>query len=280
MSQFTYWIRLSRPRFWLYLAGTFLVGVAVATQEYSSFLRYDVWLYFLFFLLPANFFLYGINDYFDQETDSINPKKHDKEIVVSGSTQRSQLVKMFAVLGILFAAALVVQQNIYAQVVLLIFFLLSFFYSAPPFRFKARPFLDFISNVLYILPGVFGYIYITSYLPNILDICMLALWAWAMHLFSAIPDIKPDKQAGIQTTAVVLGKKHALLLCAFFWALFSILLWIRHPDMLPLGGVVVVYPILPLLLIIKKDLSIERVYWLFPYINAAIGFAAYLFFIL
>ena len=35
----------------------------------------------------------------------------------------------------------------------------------------------------------------------------------AMHCYSAIPDIEPDKQAGLVTTAVYLGKQNSLLYC-------------------------------------------------------------------
>lgn len=33
-----------------------------------------------YFLIPFNFFVYAVNDYFDKDTDQYNPKKGTKEI--------------------------------------------------------------------------------------------------------------------------------------------------------------------------------------------------------
>ena len=58
---------ISRPRFWLYLGGTYLVGYSAGIQQLTDFSTPIFWLYLLFFLLIANVFLYGINDYADED---------------------------------------------------------------------------------------------------------------------------------------------------------------------------------------------------------------------
>ncbi|MEF8937724.1 MAG: lycopene elongase, partial [Halovenus sp.] len=66
---------LSRPRFWFYLAGPVIVGVVYgASSQADLFTPLTVEL-FLYFLIPANIFLYGINDIFDADIDQLNPKK-------------------------------------------------------------------------------------------------------------------------------------------------------------------------------------------------------------
>ena len=72
-------IRISRPKFWLYLAGTYFVGLVFAIENPIQLLTPFFILNFLFFLIPANFLLYGINDYFDFDTDQYNDKKDSHE---------------------------------------------------------------------------------------------------------------------------------------------------------------------------------------------------------
>ena len=68
-------IKVIRPRFWLYIFGPYLVGLAAGASSRVDFLRFDALLFGLYFLFPANLLIYGINDIFDFETDRRNPKK-------------------------------------------------------------------------------------------------------------------------------------------------------------------------------------------------------------
>ena len=60
---------LSRPRFWLYLAGPVVVGVVYGSDAVGSFVQPVTVAMFLYFLLPANVYLYGVNDIFDADID-------------------------------------------------------------------------------------------------------------------------------------------------------------------------------------------------------------------
>ena len=85
-------LKISRPRFWLYEAATFgLVGTVGALQGLSFFSDWRYWVFALYFLIPANILIYGINDIFDYETDKLNPKKGDNayEALVPPERQRS-----------------------------------------------------------------------------------------------------------------------------------------------------------------------------------------------
>ena len=79
MKRFNWIISISRPRFWSYLAGRWAVGMVSAANSIYDFQNILFWLGLLFFLWPANFLLYGINDYTDRDTDKFNPKKKDYE---------------------------------------------------------------------------------------------------------------------------------------------------------------------------------------------------------
>src|SRR5215203_1505144 len=127
-------VRISRPRFWLYLFGTYLVGLAAGASSTSDFLRLDSILFGLYFLLPANLLIYGINDIFDFETDRLNPKKAEYEMLVRPESHR-RLAMWTIVLNLPFlVAAFFVARS--ALMPLAIFLILSIFYSAPPIRAK------------------------------------------------------------------------------------------------------------------------------------------------
>ena len=66
-------LRVSRPRFWMYLLGPFMIALAATSLRPPV----EVWLLGLYLTLPANLLIYGVNDLFDVETDRLNPKKQD-----------------------------------------------------------------------------------------------------------------------------------------------------------------------------------------------------------
>src|SRR6476469_2644537 len=104
MSEIGFLLRVSRPRFWIYIFGPYLVGVAAAAVGRADFLRTDAIIYALYFLLPANLLIYGVNDIFDYETDRLNPKKEGYEELVYPS-RRGGLITAILILNIPFMIA-------------------------------------------------------------------------------------------------------------------------------------------------------------------------------
>ena len=70
VDRLSYLVALSRPRFWFYLAGPVVVGVAVAATSVDELFGSTAVALFAYFLLPANVLLYGVNDIFDAEVDT------------------------------------------------------------------------------------------------------------------------------------------------------------------------------------------------------------------
>ena len=258
-------LKHSRPRFWLYLAGPLLLGVSWATGEIYQLASPTILLALLIFLYPANIFLYGVNDLADGYTDALNKKKEKKEARVK---KRKRLI-MHTIGGALCVLLLAFSTKHY--VALSLFLLLSLAYSLPPIRLKAKPFLDSLSNVLYITPGIFTYTLFTQQFPTANIIAAAWCWVAAMHLFSAIPDITPDYKAGVVTTAVFLGQRRSLVLCSVLWLASGVLL--LHPLML----IALPYVILPLTLLNASTEKILQRYWKFPYLNAVVGFLLFWF---
>ncbi|HDQ08604.1 MAG TPA: prenyltransferase [Methanoculleus sp.] len=265
-------LTVSRFRFWCYTGGTYVVGVALGMPDWGVFFTPAYYLYLFHFFVPANIFIYGINDLWDGATDGINPKKQGKEhLLIDG--ERRDLVLLLGMVAV-FSAGLLLVQDWTGRAVFLAFLFLAYFYSAPPLRFKETPLLDFSSNMLYIMPGIFGFTLAAGALPPPLLIAAGFCHIAAMHIFSAIPDIECDRKAGIMTTAVWVGFRPALILCLIFWTVFATIVLALaggHPLALP----VLIYPALPALLLLRESVTINRIYWYLPFVNTALGGLAF-----
>jgi 4-hydroxybenzoate polyprenyltransferase len=258
-----YLLKLSRPRFWMYLAGPVLVAAAFGAHRPADLADGRLWLFFAYALLPANLLVYGVNDIFDAEVDARNPKKDEREARFAGQPAVWWAVGASALASLAALAALPAA----ARPWLLGFLFLAVFYSAPPLRFKTRPLFDSLSNGLYILPGVAAYVLLAGALPPTAAILGGWLWTMAMHSFSAIPDIEPDAAAGIRTTATWLGARGTLAYCGLCWLGASLAFGSIH---LALGAIFGIYPLLTVWIALRQ-VDIHRAYWRFPAINTLLG---------
>jgi 4-hydroxybenzoate polyprenyltransferase len=261
-----YLLALSRPRFWLYLAGPVLVGAAFGARGLADLSALAVLALALYFLAPGNLFLYAVNDVFDRDVDAANPKKTGAD--ARETRYQGQSVVFWAVaasVALLFPVLAVVPMVAWPWLAAWLF--LATNYSAPPFRFKTTPVLDSLSNGLYVLPGVAAYAALAGTNPPALAVLGAWLWTMGMHTFSAIPDILPDRHSGIQTTATWLGATRAYWYCATVWGLavlaFGALDW-------RLAAPLAIYPVLALG-VRYSNLGVERAYWWFPAINTVVG---------
>ncbi|MEP7284132.1 MAG: prenyltransferase [Chloroflexota bacterium] len=264
-------LKISRPRFWFYTAGPFLLGYIVGLPTgYREIYPIRFWILFAYFLLPANLFLYGINDVFDRASDALNDKKSAQEHRLADQEQRGVIATLIIIMFISAGMLMLIPVALWWIFGLFLFF--SVFYSAPPLRFKARPFLDSYSNVLYVLPGFLGYALTANRYPPLAIVVGAICWAAGMHAYSAIPDIEPDTQAGIRTVAVVLGKQRSLLFVAANWTIFALLIM---ATLGPLGAITLLYPAIPLALYFQPNINVARVYWWFPALNGLMGFLVF-----
>ncbi len=269
-------IKISRPRFWLYEAATFgLVGTVAALQGLSFFSDWRYWVFALYFLIPANILIYGINDIFDYETDKLNPKKGDNayEALVPPERQRA-LWKWILATNIPFFFFVPLQLPLILSFIAFVFF--ASFYSAEPIRAKAKPYIDScFSAGHYVATGVFGY-YLAGLIAGVplvfptVGVVAGMLWAIAMHAYSAVPDIKSDAQAGLHTIAIMFGERQTIMLCWFLYVLAAYLV----RDIVPLasivGGLTFSY-FMWRSLQAKTPEALFKLYTYFPLINTAIG---------
>ncbi|MFD1634190.1 prenyltransferase [Haloplanus ruber] len=258
-----YLFRTSRPRFWLYLAGPVAVGVAYAASDTGDLFTPATLTLFAYFLVPANVLLYGVNDVFDADIDAENPKKEQREVRYGGDRLVPAAVGLSALLAL---APLGLTPRI-AWPWVAGFLLLGAAYSAPPFRLKTRPPLDSVSNGLYVLPGAAAYAAVAGGHPPPLAVLGGWLWSMAMHTFSAVPDIDPDRRAGIETTATRLGERRTYAYCALCWALAAVAFGLLDPR---LGLLLGLYPV-AVVGIAVSGIDVSQAYWWYPALNTVVG---------
>ena len=260
--------QVSRPRFWFYVFGPFIVGALIGAPDPRAYLSLPSLLWALFFLFPANLLIYGANDIFDYETDRRNAKKQGYELLITPADHRA-LWRAIAGFCLPFAPLLLWAPRacLWALVGFLFF---SIFYSAPPIRAKSRPILDSIFNVLYIFPGAFGY-FLTGGAHFSVSLLVAAwLWAMAMHAYSAVPDISADREAGVPTVATFLGVRGTLIFCLTLYlgaALISlpVLGWLAAV----LGAIYAV--LMARSLRAGTETGVMTIYRVFPFVNALVG---------
>src|SRR3712207_5604186 len=184
--------------------------------------RWDFLPIVLWLMLPFNLLIYGTNDVFDQETDAKNPRKGSAE----GARIRPDEVRPIA-LGVVltnlpFLAYFVLALPAGATLWMALYALLFVGYSVPPARFKARPYLDSLSNAAYAFPLVFTPLALSA--PVVWPAAAgLMAWSAAKHTFDAVQDVDEDRRVGIETTAVRLGPAGVVLWSGLLWALATAL---------------------------------------------------------
>ena len=261
-------ISLSRPRFWLYELGTFAIGVLIASTVRGDFLDPLVLLYGFYFLFPANLLIYGINDIYDYETDMLNPKKTGYEHVLPKELH-TKIFKAILVTNTIFVMA-VFSTPFFAIISFALFIFFASFYSAPPIRAKARPFLDsFFSAGHYIATGAFGFFLVGGQGSVAFPVMAGMAWAIAMHAYSAVPDIQADGDANLATIATTLNAKPTIWLCLFLYTVSAVIAFFY------IGYIAVLfylpYAAMMSLSLRADDTKLMKLYTYFPTINALIG---------
>lgn len=266
------YLRISRPRFWLYLLGPFLIGTIAA--DTTDFFWPALAVFAFYFTFPANMLIYGINDIFDYETDKHNEKKVKYETLVTPD-KRWRIANVIILWNLPFCVVwLADEMPQAAKIALLGFLFFGIFYSAKPIRAKTKPVVDSLFNVLYVFPGLFAYGLLEYRLPPWHLAAAGGLWCAAMHAYSAIPDIKADKKARINTVATLLRPLGTLVFCmlCFAGAGYLAFPWLR----LFAVGASSLYLLIMLVTFVRSQPSqVFALYKWFPYINIAVGTALF-----
>jgi 4-hydroxybenzoate polyprenyltransferase len=213
----------SRPLSWVNTAFPFAAAYFVTTREIDLLLVLGT----IYFLIPYNLAMYGINDVFDYESDLRNPRKGGVEgALLDPRVHRTTLVAAVAT-NIPFLAYLFAVGSPLSCLVLAVSVFAVIAYSAPGLRFKERPFIDSItSSTHFVSPAVFGLVIAGAVFTSELVAILVAffLWGIASHAFGAVQDVVADREGGIASTATVIGAKATVRLAFVSYVLAGVLL--------------------------------------------------------
>lgn len=205
----------SRPLSWVNTAYPFAVGYVVMGGAIDARLIIGT----LFFLIPYNLLMYGINDVCDYESDMRNPRKGGVEGAVT-PRKYHRLIVWSAVLSCLpFVLALVLLGNWQSALVLaaVLFFVVA--YSAKGLRFKEVPLLDSVTSSLHFVgPLLYAYSLVDTTQAGWLVAVAFFCWGMASQAFGAVQDIVPDREAKIRSIATVFGARSTVWLAILLYA--------------------------------------------------------------
>ena len=212
---------VSRPISWLNTAFPFGAGYLIVQQEVD--IRFVVGV--IFFLIPYNLLMYGINDVFDYESDIKNPRKGGLEGAVSAKQLHRTIVISSLVSCVPFLVVLLLLGSITANITLLVVMFAVLAYSVPVLRFKERPFLDSItSSIHFVGPLIYALALTYFSIAALPAVIAFFLWGMASHAFGAVQDVIPDRQGGIKSIATVLGAARTVQLSLVLYALSGLVL--------------------------------------------------------
>jgi len=261
-------LSVSRPRLWVYLGGTYAVGFVLGAHNLHDLLSWRFWAHLVFFLPFANLLLYGINALCDGEPTEL---QDTPDTVAQHVMPQHRRLVTYGVLTAVVALCVLLglARDWHEQLLLGLFLVLAVLDGLPPVRLQARPVLDLIASVLFVLPAFLGYYQTSGQYPAILVMVAALCWTSALRLLSAVQTILPDRDAGVRTTAAALGVRTSLLVCALLWSGLALII-VLAGYLMPLGMVVFVYPLLGFYLFEHFELGALVATWL-PWLNGALG---------
>lgn len=216
MKKFKLLYNTSRPVSWVNTAYPFAAGYLVMGGSVDARLILGT----LFFLIPYNLMMYGINDVFDYESDIRNPRKGGVEGAITPKKHHPLIIESSILSSLPFVILLISMGSPVSALALLsvIFFVVA--YSTKGLRFKEIPFLDSITSSLHFVgPLIYAYTLVGA-TPDAW-LAALAFFAWGIgsQSFGAVQDVQPDREAGIKSIATVLGARRTIWFSASMYTL-------------------------------------------------------------
>jgi 4-hydroxybenzoate polyprenyltransferase len=274
----------SRPISWINTAYPFGAAYLYASWQRNGGLNLDAsfWIGLLFFLIPYNLLMYGLNDVFDYASDINNPRKGGIEGALLEPRWHKPMVFWSIASCVPFLAYFAFAWQVAPLVWLAVFVFTVIAYSAKGLRFKEIPVLDSITSSSHFFgPMIVGLSVATGDLwaPDAGPLIFaFACWGMASHAFGAIQDIKADREAAIGSIATVFGaKKTAWFVIALYAAAIGAVILALEWSSVPLvaAGLGYVAAVAPSVRLTDETCEESNRGWKkFLWLNMIAGFAA------
>lgn len=263
---------ISRPISWPNTAYPFAAGYLITggTLDPTFFVAT------LYFLIPYNLLMYGVNDVFDYESDIRNPRKGGIEGAREQKAFHSTIIWAAIITNVPFLLWLFINGTLISNIVLVIIVFFVLAYSVAGLRFKEIPILDSItSSIHFVGPLVFA-VALTGFSPAYIPyIVAFFLWGAASHAFGAVQDIIPDREGKLASIATVLGARLTTRLVFALYIISSIIVIIQGFPAAIVGvtGLIYAVNVFPYLNITDKTSGIANKAWRrFIWLNLIAGF--------
>lgn len=264
-------LRVSRPISWVNTAFPFAAGYLMLGGSIDPLFVLAT----LFFLIPYNVVMYGVNDVFDYESDIQNPRKGSIEGAVEAKQFHPFILWSSAVLSIPFiiALAFLMPLPVFITLVVVMFFVVA--YSIKGLRFKEIPFLDSITSSLHFVgPLIVAAAYFGFPADAWPFITAFFLWGLASHAFGAVQDVIPDRKGGLHSIATVIGARATVWFSAICYALSCVIVTAQGGLSIIVGvaGLSYVANVIPYLFITDKTSGRSNKGWRrFIWVNYFVG---------
>ena len=246
-----FWLKASRPGLWF--PTIWLYALPLGRQYLLDSPAF--WAGLLFVSFPLNLLTYGWNDLVDVETDALNPRKDTWLFGARGTPE--QLARLPWVMAIITAVGFVPvvalgglrMLGLMAAIVAVIAL-----YNLPQHGLRGRPPLELLCQAGYLLVVPMSAWLNDMPMPAWPTWVYLCLFCVQSQLIGEVMDIEPDRAAGRQTTATILGIRPTKMLIIAVVALEVALLLAVYHDPLFAGllGVFLLWLILDLTVLFRS----------------------------
>lgn len=213
----------SRPLSWVNTAYPFAAAYLLTTRQVDLTVVVGT----VFFLIPYNFAMYGINDVFDYQSDLRNPRKGGVEGALLAPERHRLVLVLSGVLAAPFLVYLIAVGTPASWIALAVSLFAVLAYSVKGLRFKEIPILDSItSSTHFVSPAVYALVLAGATVTPALVAILAAffLWGAASHAFGAVQDVQADRDGSIDSIATVVGARSTVRLAVGLYGLAGILM--------------------------------------------------------
>lgn len=211
---------ISRPISWVNTAFPFAAGYLVLGGGFTPLLVIGT----LFFLIPYNLLMYGINDVFDYESDINNPRKGGIEGAVTPKSFHPTILWSSMLLSVPFIAYLLFTGSLVSNLTLTVVLFFVVAYSAKGLRFKEIAVLDSMTSSMHFVgPLLYAYSLLGTTTDGWLAAAAFFAWGIASQAFGAVQDIVPDREGGIRSIATIFGARTTVTFAVLLYMMASLL---------------------------------------------------------
>lgn len=219
---FTEFIRIRNVFAWTLISFVgFILGMS--SLDLSGYIIPFLVFFISFFFIAS--ITFSINNYYDADSDRINPRRKNINAIASGNISKQtgfflNIIFIFITLAI----TILYKFEVFLFSIFLLFLVLI--YSVPPFRLKGRPALDVILHFI----GFFSFVLYGSFIAGSVELISwlvaisLGVWSSIAQIGNHIEDYSSDKSSGTKTFAVWAGLDKAKITINFLTLIHLIVL--------------------------------------------------------